>query len=275
MTADYSDDESPIVMKSDFMLSFFECLAGREGLNSKERGLIDRCLNICYMEYLQDFDESKLPTLNEFYDTLKSQPEQEAKKLALSFELYIKGNLNIFAHKTNVNINNRVVCFDIKDLGKQLKTLGMLIVLDNVWNRITKNRAENKHTWIYLDEIYLLFANEYSANFLFELYKRARKWGGIPTGITQNVEDLLKSETARSMLANTEYIMMLSQSATDRAELGSLLGISDTLLTYVTNAERGCGLISYGGNIIPFKDEFPKNELYSLMTTKIEELPTT
>lgn len=275
MSADYSDDESPIVMKSDFMLSFFECLAGREGLNSKERGLIDRCINICYAEYLQDFDESKLPTLNEFYDTLKNQPEQEAKKLALSFELYIKGNLNIFAHKTNVNVNNRVVCFDIKDLGKQLKTLGMLIVLDNVWNRITKNRAENKHTWIYLDEIYLLFANEYSANFLFELYKRARKWGGIPTGITQNVEDLLKSETARSMLANTEYIMMLSQSATDRAELGSLLGISDTLLTYVTNSERGCGLISYGGNIIPFKDEFPKNELYSLMTTKIGETPTT
>ncbi len=272
MSADYSDDESPVVMKSDFILSFFECLAGREGLTNKERGLIDRCVNICYAEYLQNFDEEKLPTLNEFYDVLKQQPEQEAKKLALSFELYIKGNLNIFSHKTNVNINNRVVCFDIKDLGKQLKTLGMLIVLDNVWNRITKNRAENKHTWIYLDEIYLLFANEYSANFLFELYKRARKWGGIPTGITQNVEDLLKSETARSMLANTEYIMMLSQSATDRAELGSLLGISDTLLTYVTNVEKGCGLISYGGSVVPFKDEFPKNELYNLMTTKIEEM---
>ncbi|MCM1524821.1 MAG: ATP-binding protein [Ruminococcus sp.] len=275
ISADYSDDDSPIVMKSDFMLSFFECLAGREGLSSKERGLIDRCLNICYIDYLQDFDESKLPTLNEFYEVLKSQPEQEAKKLALSFELYIKGNLNIFAHKTNVDVQNRVICYDIKDLGKQLKTLGMLIVLDNIWNRVTMNRAKGKRTWIYLDEIYLLFANEHSANFLFELYKRARKWGGIPTGITQNVEDLLKSETARSMLANTEYIMMLSQSATDRAELGSLLGISDTLLSYVTNAERGCGLISYGGNIIPFKDEFPKNELYNLMTTKIEELQPT
>lgn len=272
MTQDYSDDESPIVMKSDFMLSFFECLSGKEGLSSKERGLVDRCLNLVYAEYLQNFDESKLPTLVEFYEILKKQPETEAHKLALSFELYIKGNLNIFAHKTNVNTDSRVVCFDIKDLGKQLKTLGMLIVLDYVWNRITENRAKGKKTWIYMDEIYLLFANEYSSNFLFELYKRARKWGGIPTGITQNVEDLLKSETARSMLSNTEFILMLSQAPSDRAELGDLLSISDELLSYVTNVESGCGLVSYGGSIIPFKDEFPKNVLYDLMTTKIDEV---
>lgn len=272
MTADYSDDENPLVMKSDFMLSFFECLAGKEGLGLKERGLIDRCLNFVYADYLQNFEESKLPTLVEFYDILNAQPEPEAQKLALSFELYIKGNLNIFAHKTNVNTNNRVVCFDIKDLGKQIKTLGMLIVLDYVWNTITENRAKGKKTWIYLDEIYLLFANEYSANFLFELYKRARKWGGVPTGITQNVEDLLKSETARSMLSNTEFILMLSQAPSDRAELGSLLSISDELLSYVTNVESGCGLVAYGGSIIPFKDEFPKNVLYDLMTTKIDEI---
>lgn len=272
MSADYSDDESPLIMKSDFMLSFFQCLVGKEGLTAEEQGIIDRCLNICYAEYLNTFDSSKIPTLQEFYDILKQQPEKEAQKLALSFELYIKGNLNVFAHKTDVNTENRVVCFDIKDLGKQLKTLGMLIVLDHVWNKITKNRAEGRKTWIYLDEIYLLFANEYSANFLFELYKRARKWGGIPTGITQNVEDLLRSETARSMLANTEYIMMLSQASSDRIQLAQLLNISDNLLAYVTNSDSGHGLIAYGGSIIPFKDNFPKNELYNLMTTKIDEV---
>ena len=234
--------------------------------------IIDRCLNITYAEYLQDFNPEKIPTLMEFYDNLKAQPEKEAQGLALSFELYIKGNLNVFAHKTNVNTTNRVVSYDIKDLGKQLKTLGMLIVLDYVWNRITMNRAKGKRTWIYLDEIYLLFANEYSANFLFELYKRARKWGGVPTGITQNVEDLLKSETARSMLSNTDFVMMLNQATSDRIQLAKILNISDNLLAYVTNSESGHGLICCGGSIIPFKDKFPHNELYDLMTTKLEEV---
>ncbi len=225
MSKDYSDDESPLVMKSDFILSFCECLVGKQGLTAKEKAIVDRCLTITYREYLQDFDVSKTPTLQDFYEVLKSQPEKEARGLALSFELYIKGNLNVFSHKTNVDTNNRVVSYDIKDLGKQLKTLGMLIVLDYVWNRITTNRAKGKRTWIYMDEIYLLFANEYSANFLFELYKRARKWGGVPTGITQNVEDLLKSETARSMLSNTDFIMMLNQAASDRNQLAKLLHV--------------------------------------------------
>ncbi len=223
---------------------------------------------------MQDFDVSKTPTLMDFYENLKAQPEKEAQGLALSFELYIKGNLNVFAHRTNVNTTNRVVSYDIKDLGKQLKTLGMLIVLDYVWNRITENRAKGKRTWIYMDEIYLLFANEYSANFLFELYKRARKWGGVPTGITQNVEDLLKSETARSMLSNTDFVMMLNQAASDRMQLAKILNISDNLLTYVTNSDSGHGLICCGGSIIPFKDKFPHNELYDLMTTKLEEVQT-
>lgn len=274
MTADYSDDESPLTMKTDFMLSFFSSFMGREGIGATEKGLIDRCLTLSYAEYLQDFDESKLPTLEDFYDVLKQQPEEEAQRLALSFEIYIKGNLNIFAHKTNISLDNRVVCFDIKDLGKQLKTLGMLIVLDYIWNRITENRSKGKKTWIYMDEIYLLFSNEYSSQFLYELYKRARKWGGVPTGITQNVEDLLKSDTARSMLSNTEYVMMLSQAASDREELQKILKISDELIDFVTNVEPGHGLISYGGNLVPFKDEFPKNELYGLMTTKLDELTT-
>ena len=272
MSKDYSDDESPLVMKSDFILSFCECLVGKQGLTAKEKAIIDRCLTMTYGEYLIKFDPEKLPTLMEFYENLKAQPEKEAKGLALSFELYIKGNLNVFAHHTNVNTTNRVVSYDIKDLGKQLKTLGMLIVLDYVWNRITVNRAQGKRTWIYLDEIYLLFANEYSANFLYELYKRARKWGGIPTGITQNVEDLLKSETARSMLSNTDFVMMLNQATSDREQLARILNISDNLLTYVTNSDSGQGLICCGGSIIPFRDKFPHNELYDLMTTKLSEI---
>lgn len=272
MSKDYSDDESPLVMKSDFILSFCECLVGKQGLTAKEKAIIDRCLTMTYGEYLLKFDQSKIPTLMEFYENLKAQPEKEAQGLALSFELYIKGNLNVFAHKTNVDVKNRVVAYDIKDLGKQLKTLGMLIVLDYVWNRITVNRAKGKRTWIYLDEIYLLFANEYSANFLYELYKRARKWGGVPTGITQNVEDLLKSETARSMLSNTDFVMMLNQATSDRIQLARILNISDNLLTYVTNSDSGQGLICCGGSIIPFRDKFPKNELYMLMTSNLAEL---
>ena len=272
MSKDYSDDESPLTMKSDFILSFCECLVGKQGLTAKEKAIIDRCLTATYAEYMQDFEVSKTPTLMEFYENLKAQPEKEAQGLALSFELYIKGNLNMFAHQTNVNTTNRVVSYDIKDLGKQLKTLGMLIVLDYVWNRITLNRAKGKRTWIYMDEIYLLFANEDSANFLFELYKRARKWGGVPTGITQNVEDLLKSETARSMLSNTDFVLMLNQATSDRIQLAKLLNISDNLLGFVTNSDSGQGLICCGGAIIPFKDKFPHNELYDLMTTKLEEV---
>ena len=272
MSKDYSDDESPLTMKSDFILSFCECLVGKQGLTAKEKAIIDRCLTATYAEYMQDFEVNKTPTLMEFYENLKAQPEKEAQGLALSFELYIKGNLNMFAHQTTVNTTNRVVSYDIKDLGKQLKMLGMLIVLDYVWNRITLNRAKGKRTWIYMDEIYLLFANEYSANFLFELYKRARKWGGVPTGITQNVEDLLKSETARSMLSNTDFVLMLNQATSDRIQLAKLLNISDNLLGFVTNSDSGQGLICCGGAIIPFKDKFPHNELYDLMTTKLEEV---
>lgn len=272
MSKDYSDDESPLVMKSDFILSFCECLVGKQGLTAKEKAIIDRCLTMTYGKYLIKFDQSKIPTLMEFYENLKNQPEKEAQGLALSFELYIKGNLNVFAHKTNVDVKNRVVSYDIKDLGKQLKTLGMLIVLDYVWNRITVNRSQGKRTWIYLDEIYLLFANEYSANFLYELYKRARKWGGVPTGITQNVEDLLKSETARSMLSNTDFVMMLNQATSDRIQLARILNISDNLLSYVTNSDSGQGLICCGGSIIPFRDKFPKNDLYMLMTSNLAEI---
>ena len=204
---------------------------------------------------------------------MRRQKELEAENLATALELYTTGNLSVFANKTNINVNNRLICYDIKDLGKQLKTMGMLIVLDAIWNRITFNRDKGKRTWLYMDEIYLLFANEYSANFLFELYKRARKWGAIPTGITQNVEDLLKSELARRMLANSDFILMLNQAPTDRVELAKLLNISATQLSYVTNSDPGQGLLFSGNSIIPFIDKFPQHtQLYRLMTTKVEEV---
>lgn len=274
MSIDYSDDDDPLLLKSDFILSLCEVIiGGREGLTAKEKSIIDRCLKITYREYMQDFDPDKIPTLKEFYEILIRQKEPEAENLATSLELYITGNLSVFSNKTNIDIHNRLVCYDIKDLGKQLKTLGMLIVLDAVWNRITVNRNKGKRTWIYMDEIYLLFTNEYSANFLFELYKRARKWGAIPTGITQNVEDLLKSELARRMLSNSDFIMMLNQAPSDRAELAKLLNISSTQLSYVTNSDPGQGLLFSGNSIIPFVDKFPQEtKLYRMMTTKVEEV---
>ena len=274
MSIDYSDDDEPLMLKSDFVLSLCEVIVGgREGLTPKEKSIVDRCLRLAYGDYMQDFDQNKIPTLRDFYEIMIRQEEPEAVSLATALELYITGNLSVFANKTNININNRLVCFDIKDLGKQLKTMGMLIVLDAIWNRVTANRDKGKRTWIYMDEIYLLFANEYSANFLFELYKRARKWGAIPTGITQNVEDLLQSELARRMLANSDFIMMLNQAPTDRVELAALLNISETQLSYVTNSDPGQGLLFSGNSIIPFIDKFPQDTmLYRLMTTKVEEV---
>lgn len=274
MSENYADDEEPIILKSEFILSLCESIiGGRYGLSTKAKAIIDRCLRMTYRDYMADFNPEKVPTLHEFYKILKEQPEEEAQELAVSLELYVTGSLGIFANKTNVDYNKRLVVYDIKDLGKQLKTMGLLIVLDNVWNKITENRAAGKSTWIYIDEIYLLFANEYSANFLFELYKRARKWGGIPTGITQNVEDLLQSELARRMLSNSDFIQMLNQATSDRKELANLLNISDTQLSFVTNSNAGQGLLFCGNSIIPFVDQFPKNtKLYSMMTTNLAEM---
>ncbi|WP_433946994.1 VirB4-like conjugal transfer ATPase, CD1110 family [Paenibacillus sp. SN-8-1] len=278
MTMDYADDDDPLVLKSDFVLSLCEVIVGgRYGLSPREKSIIDRCLKLTYREYLMTFDKNDIPTLIDFYEQLRQQEDPEALEIATALELYVKGNLSVFSNKTNINIDNRLVCFDIKDLGKQLKTMGMLIVLDQIWNRITVNRSKGKHTWIYIDEIYLLFTNEYSAAFLYELYKRARKWGGIPTGITQNVEDLLKSDLARTMLSNSMFLMMLNQAKSDRRELATLLDISETQLSYVTNADSGQGLMFIGNGegkgIVPFHDEFPRDtKLYKMMTTKVEEV---
>ncbi|MGM8299620.1 VirB4-like conjugal transfer ATPase, CD1110 family [Clostridium perfringens] len=275
LTNNYADNDDPLLLKSEFMLSLCECLiGGKNGLSPQEKTIIDRCTKQTYMKYLSsNFDEKNIPTLKDFQAILEKQEGKEAKNLAEALELYTKGSLSIFANKTNVDTNSRFIVFDTKDLGKQLKTMGLLVILDAVWNRITQNRAKGKRTWFYIDEVYLLFANEYSSNFLFELYKRARKWGGIPTGITQNVEDLLLSDVARKMLSNSDFILMLNQAPADREQLANILNISDTQLSYITNADEGEGLIFSGNAIIPFIDKFPKGtKLYEMMNTKVDEI---
>lgn len=271
---DYADDDNPISLKSEFILSLCEIsIGGRYGLSSAHKTVIDRTVLLTYEEYFSNSNKIEPPTFKTFFNKLMEQPEPEAKEIALALEIYIKGSLSVFSHQTNININNRFVVFDTKDLGKQLNTIGLLVVLDQIWNRITQNRKIGRRTWIYIDEIYLLFKNEYSDNYLFELWKRARKWGAIPTGITQNVEDLLRSDNARSMLSNSEFIYMLNQASSDRDELAHLLNISDQQLNYVTNSDPGHGLIFAGNAIIPFEDDFPKKtELYKMLTTKIEEV---
>ena len=197
------------------------------------------------------------------------QEEPEAKEIALAIELFTNGSLNTFAMNTNVDTSNSLICYDILDLGKQLLPIGMLVVLDSILNRITSNRVKGKSTYIFIDEIYLLFQHEYSANFLFTLWKRVRKYGAYCTGITQNVDDLLQSHTARTMLANSEFIVMLNQASTDRLELAKLLNISDLQMGYITNVGAGRGLLKVGSSLVPFVNKFPTNtKLYKLMTTK-------
>ncbi len=273
LSLNYSDSDDPLLLKSEFILSLCELIiGGSEGLSAIEKTIIDRVTKLTYVDYFSNPKNNPVPTFLNFYDILIKQPEEEAKDLALSLELYVTGSLSVFSKPTNINISNRFVVYDIKDLGKQLKSFGMLIVLDQIWNRITVNRSIGKRTWIYMDEIYLLFQNEYSANYLFELYKRARKWGGVPTGITQNVEDLLISDLARRMLSNSDFILMLNQSPTDRAELEKLLNISSRQGNYITNVPAGQGLLFTGTSVIPFIDKFPvKSNLYKIMTTKPDE----
>lgn len=269
----YADDDNPLNLKSEFILSLIEIIKG-SSLLPAEKTIIDRCVKKIYKDYiLNDYNEEYLPNLNDLYKELLDQPEKEAQDIALMLEIYTEGSLNMFADKTNITMNNRLTVFNTRDLGKQLKGLGLLIVLDCIWNRVCQNRDKGKYTWIYTDEIYLLFANEYSAQFYYELYKRARKWGGIPTGITQNVEDLLRSDTARTMLSNSQFLLLLNQSSSDKKEIQNLLQISDAQLSYITNADSGNGLLVSGKTIIPITNKFPKKtRLYKVMTTKIDEV---
>ncbi|ALS25043.1 VirB4-like conjugal transfer ATPase, CD1110 family [Paenibacillus naphthalenovorans] len=269
MNRQYGDGANPIILKSEFVLSLCEQLIGGYQLGAKEKSLIDRCTASVYRKFLQSNYKGQPPTLQDFRAELMRQAEPEAQDIALAIELFTSGSLNTFAKPTNVNVHNRLICYDILDLGKQLLPIGMLVVLDSILNRITQNRVKGKNTFIIIDEIYLLFQHEYSANFLFTLWKRVRKYGAFCTGITQNVDDLLQSHTARTMLANSEFIVMLNQAATDRVELAGLLNISELQLSYITNVDAGNGLMKVGSSLVPFSDKFPRHtKLYSLMTTK-------
>ena len=269
MNKEYGDGANPVILKSEFIMSLCEQLIGGNNLGAKQKSIIDRCTASVYRTYQQNNYSGMPPTLQDFRAELLSQDEPEAKEIALAIELFTNGSLNTFAKQTNVDTNNRLICYDILDLGKQLMPIGMLVVLDSIFNRITQNRAKGKHTFIFIDEIYLLFQHEYSANFLFTLWKRVRKYGAYASGITQNVDDLLQSHTARTMLANSEFIIMLNQASTDRVELAKLLNISDLQLSYITNVDAGHGLIKVGSSLVPFANRFPKNtKLYKLMTTK-------
>ena len=271
---DYADDDNPLGFKSDFVLSLCELVMGaRNGIEAGEKSVIDRCLPVVYRKYFENPVPENMPVLGDLYRCLREQGEAQAQRIATALEIYVDGSLNVFNHQTNVELNNRIVCFDIKDLGKQLKKLGMLVVQDQVWNRVTFNRAAHKSTRYYIDEFHLLLKEEETAAYSVEIWKRFRKWGGIPTGITQNIKDLLASREIENIFENSDFIYMLNQAAGDRQILAKQLGISPHQLSYVTNSGEGEGLIFYGSTIIPFKDRFDKTlRLYALMTTKPSEI---
>ena len=274
LNLDYSDDESPLSLKSDFILSLCELIVGgKEGLQPVQKTIIDRCVRLVYQDYLNDPRPENMPILEDLYNLLRAQDEKEAQYIATALEIYVTGSLNVFNHQSNVDINNRIVCYDIKELGKQLKKIGMLVVQDQVWNRVTINRAAHKSTRYYIDEMHLLLKEEQTAAYTVEIWKRFRKWGGIPTGITQNVKDLLSSREVENIFENSDFVYMLNQAGGDRQILAKQLGISPHQLSYVTHSSEGEGLLFYGSTILPFVDHFPKNtELYRIMTTKPQEL---
>ena len=270
LNKDYSENHRPIVAKAEFILSLCEQII--KNITPNQKAIIDRCTNIVYKYYEQGNFKGTPPTLDDFRDVLLKQNEREARDIALALELFTKGNLNTFAKPTNVETQKRLICYDINDLGEQLTPIGMLVILDNILNRITKNRKNGKRTYIFIDEIYLLFRYKYTTDFVYTLWKRIRKYGGCATGITQNVQEILANEKASLMLSNSELIIMLNQSATDREQLASLLKISETEQAHINNVSSGEGLMKVRNSLIPFKNKFPKNtKLYRLMTTRFED----
>ena len=273
----YSEDDNPLALKADFILSLCELIVGgKEGLQPIEKTVIDRCVHQIYQHYFEDPKPENMPLLEDLYHALLQQEEKEAHRVATALEIYVKGSLNLFNHRTNVDINNRIVCFDIKELGKQLKKIGMLIVQDQVWGRVTANRSAGKTTRYYMDEFHLLLKEEQTAAYSVEIWKRFRKWGGIPTGITQNVKDLLSSREVENIFENSDFVYMLNQAAGDRQILAQQLNISPHQLSYVTHSGEGEGLLFYGNVILPFVDHFPTDlALYKIMTTKLSDISET
>ena len=273
----YSEDDNPLALKADFILSLCELIVGgKEGLQPIEKAVIDRCVHQIYQHYFEDPKPENMPLLEDLYHALLQQEEKEAHRVATALEIYVKGSLNLFNHRTNVDINNRFVCYDTKELGKQLKKIGMLIVQDQVWGRVTANRSAGKTTRYYMDEFHLLLKEEQTAAYSVEIWKRFRKWGGIPTGITQNVKDLLSSREVENIFENSDFVYMLNQAAGDRQILAQQLNISPHQLSYVTHSGEGEGLLFYGNVILPFVDHFPTDlALYKIMTTKLSDISET
>ena len=270
----YSDDDNPIALKADFILSLCELIVGnKDGLRPVEKTVIDRCIRQIYQKYFENPGPENMPILGDLYQALLAQEEPEAKHVATALEIYVSGSLNVFNHRTNVELTNRLVCYDIKDLGKQLKKIGMLVVQDQVWGRVTENRSQGRSTRYYMDEMHLLLREDQTAAYTVEIWKRFRKWGGIPTGITQNVKDLLASKEVENIFENSDFIYMLNQAVGDRQILAKQLNISPHQLSYVTHSGEGEGLLFYGNVILPFVDRFPTNtELYRIMTTKLSDM---
>ena len=270
----YSDDDNPVALKADFILSLCELIVGsKDGLQTVEKTVIDRCIRQIYQRYFENPGPENMPVLEDLYRALLEQEEAEAKHVATALEIYVTGSLNVFNHRTNVELTNRLVCYDIKDLGKQLKKIGMLVVQDQVWGRVTENRSQGRSTRYYMDEMHLLLREDQTAAYTVEIWKRFRKWGGIPTGITQNVKDLLASKEVENIFENSDFIYMLNQAVGDRQILAKQLNISPHQLSYVTHSGEGEGLLFYGNVILPFVDRFPTNtELYRIMTTRLSEV---
>ena len=270
----YADGDDPVMLKAQFVISLLELITGgTQGLQPVELTIIDRCTRAIYQDYLQDPKEENVPILEDLYNELLNQEEAEAHRIATALEIYVSGSLKVFNNHTNIDINNRMVCYDIKELGNQLKKLGMLIIQDQVWNRVSFNRNKSKKTRFYIDEFHLLLKEKQTAEYSVEIWKRFRKWGGIPTGITQNVKDLLTSKEITNIMENSDFVYMLNQASEDRDILAKRLNISKNQLSYVTNSGEGEGLLYFGNVIVPFIDKFPKDtKLYQLMTTKPEEI---
>ena len=268
----YGDGDAPLKDKANFIMSMLELVVGGNGLTAEEKSVIDRCLPKIYEKYFENPIKENMPILQDLYDMLKNQEEKVGKKLATEMEIYVSGSLNVFNHRSNVDLNKKLLCFDIKELGSQLKKIGMLIIQDQVWNKVSLNRG-NKSTRYYIDEFHLLLKDKLTAAYFVEIWKRFRKWGGIPTGITQNVKDLLMSMEIENIFDNTDFVLMLNQASGDREILARKLKISKPQLKYVTNSNDGEGLLFFGNTIVPFIDKFPKDTiLYQKMTTKPEEV---
>jgi conjugal transfer protein len=269
----YGDGDAPLKDKANFIMSMLELVVGGSGLTAEEKSVIDRCLPKIYEEYFSNPIPENMPILQDLYDMLKGQEEKVGKKLATEMEIYVSGSLNVFNHQSNIDLNKQLLCFDIKELGTQLKKIGMLVIQDQVWNKVSQNRNSGKSTRYYIDEFHLLLKDEQTSQYSVEIWKRFRKWGGIPTGITQNVKDLLASKEIENIFDNTDFILMLNQATGDREYLVSKLKISKDQEKFVTNSKAGEGLVFFGNTIVPFVDNFPKDTiLYQKMTTKPEEM---